>query len=82
MSKVKSQKVPKTSQTMLNYLLALGEQGKYILWQILHRVVATALSFCDRVGEVPLMSVAKAAKTLLRGLPLEAITRILGTIMR
>ena len=52
------------------------------LWQILHRVVATATSFCDRVGEVPLMSVAKAAKTLLRGLALEAITRILGTIMR
>ena len=50
--------------------------------EYLHRVVATALSFCDRVGEVPLMSVAKAAKTLLRGLALEAITRILGTILR
>ena len=36
---------------MLNYLLAPGEQGKYILWQILHRVVAIATSFRDRVGE-------------------------------
>ena len=50
--------------------------------QILPRHVATPLSFCDRVGEVPLMSVAKAAKTLLRGLAPEAITRILGTILR
>ena len=44
--------------------------------------IITVISLTHDAKEVPLMSVAKAAKTLLRGLALEAITRILGTIMR
>ena len=37
------------------------------LLQILHLVVATATSLCDRVGGVPLMSVAKSRENFTSG---------------
>ena len=38
----KSKSLPKTSQTPSNYLLAPGEQGKYILWDSYVQIVVSA----------------------------------------